>query len=223
VEFGHSIGIPSSTHEIYPAAYVGMDSLEHSEGTSRRGYSPKMTEGRSYEDVAKIIGTAHMTFMPTLTMRMPELLMAQPQLRNDPRLALTPPWLHDQILTTPPGPRPDVSGSFKQVRDIQKAGGRIVAGTDQPDGIFLHSELFGCVELGMTPYEALRSATVTPAQFLGLDAGMIAPGKLADIVLVEGNPLEDIGAAHNVRQVIANGRRFTIEDLLSGKAKNAPR
>jgi imidazolonepropionase-like amidohydrolase len=116
-----------------------------------------------------------------------------------------------------------VSGVFKQVRDIQKAGGRIVAGTDEPDGIFLHSELYAYTQLGMTPYEALRAATVTPAQFLGLDAGMIAPGKLADIVLVDGNPLENIAATYKVRQVIANGRRFTIEDLLSGKAKNAPR
>ena len=52
--------------------------------------------------------------------------------------------------------------------------------------------------------------------------GTIEPGKLADIVLVQGNPLDDIENTDNVRQVIANGRRFTIEDLLSGKAKDAP-
>jgi imidazolonepropionase-like amidohydrolase len=72
----------------------------------------------------------------------------------------------------------------------------------------------------MTPYEALQTATVTPAEVLDLDAGVIAPGKLADIVLVEGNPLENIADAHKVKRVIANGRMFTLEDLLSGAAKN---
>jgi len=62
-----------------------------------------------------------------------------------------------------------------------------------------------------------------PAGFLGLDAGVIAPGKLADIVLVDGNPLQNIADTVKVRRVIANGRMFAIEDLVSGKAKNAPR
>ena len=62
-----------------------------------------------------------------------------------------------------------------------------------------------------------------PAEFLGLDAGVIAPGKLADIVLVEGNPLENIASAHKVKRVIINGRMVTEEDLLSGKAKTLPR
>ncbi|MCX7280690.1 MAG: amidohydrolase family protein, partial [Alphaproteobacteria bacterium] len=65
--------------------------------------------------------------------------------------------------------------------------------------------------------------TAVPADFLQLDAGVIAPGKLADIVLVEGDPLENIANAHKVKRVIANGRMFAIEDLVSGKAKNAPR
>jgi imidazolonepropionase-like amidohydrolase len=64
---------------------------------------------------------------------------------------------------------------------------------------------------------------VNPAELLDLDAGIIEPGKLADIVLVQGNPLDDIENTNNVKEVIANGRRFTIEDLLSGKAKDAPR
>jgi imidazolonepropionase-like amidohydrolase len=75
----------------------------------------------------------------------------------------------------------------------------------------------------MSPYEALRAATAVPAEFLGLDAGVIAPGKLADIVLVDGNPLQNISDTTKVRRVIANGRMFTLEDLVSGKAKNAPR
>ena len=98
----------------------------------------------------------------------------------------------------------------------------ITAGTDEPEGMFLHAELLSYVRFGMTPYEALRTATVNPAELLNLDAGSIEPGKLADIVLVQGNPLENIHNTNNVKHVILNGRHFTIEDLLSGKAKDAP-
>jgi len=218
VDFAHAMGVPASGHEIYPAAYEGMDSVEHTEGTSRRGYSPKMTLGSSYNDVSGILGASHMSMTPTLIPRMYDFLQAEPGMRNDPRLNLDPPWLKAQILGH--GPHLDYTGTAKMVMDVQKAGGRIVAGTDQPEGMYLHSELVSYVAFGMTPYEALQTATVTPADLLNLDAGMIAPGKLADIVLVEGNPLDNIADAQKVRRVIANGRMFTLEDLLSGKAKD---
>ena len=221
VEFGHRIGVPSSTHEVYPSAFSGMDSMEHTEGTSRRGYSPKMTLGRSYSDVSSILGAAHMTMTPTVSPRMYDYLAAHPETRNDPRLALEPLWLQAQIRTAPP--HLDQSGTAKLVMDVQRAGGRIVAGTDQPGPMYMHAELLAYVQFGMTPYEALRSASAVPAEFLRLDAGVIAPGKLADIVLVEGDPLLDIANAGKVKRVVMNGRMFAIEDLLSGKAKNAPR
>jgi len=221
VNFAHSIGVPASSHEIYPAAFDGMDSVEHVGGTSRRGYSPKNTLDHTYDDVARIEGAAHMTMTPTLIPEMRAFLDEQPDMRSDPRLDMDPPWLKAQILASPLQPAEAAAANAKEVMDIQKAGGRIVAGTDEPEAMYLHSELAAYVRFGMTPYEALRAATVTPAEFLGLDAGVIAPGKLADIVLVEGNPLQNIADAHKVRRVIANGRMFTIEDLLSGKAKNA--
>ena len=135
---------------------------------------------------------------------------------------MDPAWLKSQILSSPSQAPETAAANAKEVLDIQKAGARIVAGTDEPEAMYLHSELAAYVRFGMTPYEALRAATVTPAKFLGLDAGVIAPGKLADIVLVQDNPLDNIANAHRVRRVIANGRMFTIGELLSGKAKDAP-
>lgn len=99
---------------------------------------------------------------------------------------------------------------------IERAGGRIVAGTDTPNPASLHAELMAYVAAGMTPYEALRTATVNPAAALGLDAGSIEPGKLADLLVVDGNPLDDIAHARRVQRVIANGRVIGMDELLRG-------
>ena len=75
------------------------------------------------------------------------------------------------------------------------------------------------------PLDVLTIATLNGARFLGRerDLGSIEPGKLADLVLVEGNPLEDIGAAHKVRRVFANGRGFELKDLLEGRPPGPPK
>ena len=227
VDYAHSIGAPVSTHEIYPAAFDGMDSVEHTTATSRRGYSPKATFNNAYEDVIQIFGQNHTSITPTIFAGMRDLIASHPELKNDPRLALDPPWLQNQIRNFTgllggllPGKDP---GTGKMVMDLVKAGAVITAGTDEPEGMFLHSEMETYARFGMSPYDVLRTATVNTAAMLNLDAGSIEAGKLADIVLVEGNPLEDIHNTFNVKHVIFNGRHFTIEDLLSGKAKDAPR
>jgi len=63
VEFAHSHRRPVATHEIYPAAFVGVDNTEHTAATSRSGYSPKMaTLQRSYEDVVQLFGKSQRIF-----------------------------------------------------------------------------------------------------------------------------------------------------------------
>ena len=104
------------------------------------------------------------------------------------------------------------------VMSVMQAGGKSVAGTDTPNAFNLHGELMSYVLSGMTPYQALRAATVSPAEALVLDAGTIEPGKLADIIVVEGNPLENIAAAHHVKHVVANGRAYSVDELVRGPA-----
>ncbi len=74
-----------------------MDSVEHTTATSRRGYSPKATFNHAYEDVIQIVGKTHMTMTPTVFSGMRDLMQAHPELKNDPRLALDPPWLQNEI------------------------------------------------------------------------------------------------------------------------------
>jgi len=74
---------------------------------------------------------------------------------------------------------------------------------------------------GFTPFQALQTATVKAAKALNLDAGMPKAGRLANIVLIDGDPRKDIIAAVHVRQVIANGRPHTVEELLA-KAPRKP-
>jgi imidazolonepropionase-like amidohydrolase len=89
----------------------------------------------------------------------------------------------------------------------------ILAGSDSANtghipGAALHLELAALVEAGMTPGEALRAATLDNARFIaGADPefGSIAPGKRADLVLVEGDPTADIRATQRIRDVFQNG------------------
>jgi imidazolonepropionase-like amidohydrolase len=224
VEFAHSIGVPVATHEIYPAAFVGVDNTEHTAATSRRGYSPKIaTMQRSYEDVVQLFGKSQRILCPMISGGgARKIFETEPELKNDPRFKLYPAWIQAQVAAQPsagPAGGPDpAGGSGKMVMDIMRAGGLIVAGTDTPNAVNLHGELMAYTLAGMTTFEALKAATVNPAKALALDAGTIEAGKLADLVMVEGDPLADIRNAHKVRRVIANGRVYEMKDLIGGGA-----
>lgn len=99
----------------------------------------------------------------------------------------------------------------------------ILMGTDAPQifsvpGFSLHRELPLMVESGMTPYEVLRTGTVNVARHFGTKdrAGTIAVGKRADLVLLEANPLEDIGAVADNAGVMIDGRWLSAEAIASG-------
>jgi imidazolonepropionase-like amidohydrolase len=96
---------------------------------------------------------------------------------------------------------------------MHEAGVPIGAGTDTPigfaaPGYSLHSELEMLVRAGLSPMEALRAATLRPAEFFGLESemGTIEPGRLADLVLLQGNPLDDITHTRSVQAVVTKGQ-----------------
>jgi imidazolonepropionase-like amidohydrolase len=103
---------------------------------------------------------------------------------------------------------------------LNEAGVVLLAATDVGipmlvPGISLHEELVLLVEAGLTPLEALRAATLNPARVLGSadSLGTIEAGKLADLVLLDANPLADIGNTRRIRAVIADGRVYRRADL----------
>jgi imidazolonepropionase-like amidohydrolase len=97
------------------------------------------------------------------------------------------------------------------IRILHRAGVPMVAGTDQTvPGYSLHRELELYVEAGFTPMEAIQAATSVPARIMHVDGevGTVTPGKRADLLLVDGHPLERIADTRNVVLVVANGRRY---------------
>ncbi len=226
VEFAHSVGVPVATHEIYPAAFVGVDNTEHTAATSRRGYSPKQaTLQRSYQDVVQLFGKSGRIFCPMIAGGgTRKIFIDDPAMVNDPRFKLYPEWIQQQTKgfaapaaggLGPGGGGDPTGGAGKMVIDIMKAGGLVVTGTDTPNAVNLHGELMAYTMAGMSAFDALKAATVNPGKALNVDTGTIEAGKLADIILIEGDPLANIANTKNVRRVIANGRVYEMNQLIS--------
>lgn len=107
---------------------------------------------------------------------------------------------------------------------LNAAGANILLGTDSPQifsvpGFSIHDEAVSYVEAGMTPYEVLESGTRSVAEHvarggrLAADFGVIAPGNRADLVLLDANPLENIGATRDIAGVVAGGRYLSAADI----------
>jgi enamidase len=161
---------------------------------------------------------------PTIVVFQPELPDFQPlvedwekyldadirlRLRSKIRVMVQPTCLHDAL---------EKQSQF--VKAIHDRGGLIVTGTDPVipillPGYSLHRELQNLVDAGLSPLEAIQAATLNAAIITRLDSekGTIAAGKIADLVVVEGNPDEDITAIGNTRMVFKNGVPYLPEAL----------
>lgn len=169
---------------------------------------------------------------PTLTVNRSYAYIDDQAFRNDPRLKYVPiriksdwePGRDPTLVGRTPEDVVFAKNEFQKGLEVtaamQRAGVGILAGTDVLNpfcfpGFSLHDELALLVQAGLTPMEALQSATLNPARFLGKEKelGTVATGKIADLVVLDANPLEDIGNTRKIVGVVFGGRFFTRASL----------
>ena len=123
-------------------------------------------------------------------------------------------WLTPTIGAPVPGNNPVRQFNLRITQIAAQAGVPMLAGTDWPGILFsngqrsVHQELAGLVEAGLTPQQALRTATVNPAMLFNMNEqlGSIEQGKLADLLLLDGDPLMDITNTTKIAAVVVNGK-----------------
>ena len=116
-----------------------------------------------------------------------------------------------------------VTSQERLVLAVVRGGGRVIAGTDSPInpyGVALLSELEHYARAGLSPADVIRTATAVPAEAFGLgaDLGTIEAGKLADLVIVDGDPLTTITDLRRTRRVVKGGVVYDVATLLKGPA-----
>lgn len=220
------LGVPVESHYLAPGALVGQDGTTHLSATQRLGYARTESATRqTYDDIIELYGQGERSV--TTTFFTSDFLLGD-EIKGDPRTQLFPPWERETLLNDvadntefPSDPDCETTAcrhatTFKNIAD---RGGRVLTGTDAPlvyFGLGVHGNLRPLVEYAFSPYEALLTATRLPAEHLGVeeDLGTLEPGKLADMVFIDGNPLERIEDAMRVKMTMKNGELFTIHDLV---------
>jgi imidazolonepropionase-like amidohydrolase len=168
--------------------------------------------------------------VPTLiVLYQPGQLAQGGRAQDDSLLAYVPKALREYWHSVPPEFAAKLGALYPihagLVGQINRAGVPMLAGSDCPNpyvypGFSLHDELGLLVHAGLTPAEALRTATINPARFLGVtdSLGVVAIGKVADLVLLDGNPLQDIANTKRISAVIRGGHlldRRALDGLLA--------
>ncbi|MCD8739395.1 amidohydrolase family protein [Mucilaginibacter roseus] len=149
--------------------------------------------------------------------------------KNDRLISFTPPSMVDarsrRRTTSEYGDygHIDVAKATKYLAD---GGTKVNLGAHgQMQGIGAHWELWMLAQGGMSPLQALRCATINGASYLGMDKeiGSLEPGKLADLVVLNENPLEDIRNSENIKYVMLNGRLYDSDSMNEIGNRDKPR
>jgi imidazolonepropionase-like amidohydrolase len=213
------------------ASEAGQKSIEH-----LTGLDEAKTDGAKAARLLAVFKKNRTWQCPTLIMRHNYAWLDDAGMARDIRLKyVKPSWRERWLNMTKEAdklPAAEWSKRKQMVRSeevlvgkMQKAGVGILAGTDDANpycfpGFSLHDELALLVDAGLRPMEALQAATLNPAKFLNKlgSLGAIKQGKLADLVLLDANPLEDIRSTSRIIAVVMDGRflsRSALDDMLA--------
>jgi hypothetical protein len=233
IQFAHSrMGVETASHYLLPAVALGEDGMSHVSATARTGwaYSRSLT-GISYSDVRTLLAQSGMWTISTTFSQ--AQYANDPTLATDPRRAVSPPWENVRLnLALSTAQKSDMTSAFAHLKEEESTissvlndGGIILAGTDSPldlPATSLHQNLRAQVKYGRAPWQALETVTILPAKAYGLtkDLGTVEPGKLADLIIVSGDPLKDIDDVIKVRCAMKNGRLQSVGTIMAPFAKS---
>jgi len=192
----------------------GHTTLEHS-----------IPVAKVYEDVKQLWSQSQMAYTPTLVVAYGGIWgenywYDKTDVWLHPRLSKYVPseFLHSKSMRRPKAPLHHYNhiSVAKVAKELQDLGIKVNAGGHgQREGLAMHWEMWMMAQGGMTPLQALRTATISPAQTLGLDdkLGSIDTGKLADLIVVEGDISQDIRLSDKIRYTMVNGRLYNAETM----------
>lgn len=243
------VGLPVAGHvpadvSVFEAAQAGQASIEHLRDEIEPFCSPLDTD--SCSRLAQSFRENRTWQVPTLAVLHSKAYFDEQAIATDMRLRYLPAGLREEWLAEREGKLQRgtdyVASKRKRYADaswitafLSRERVPLLAGSDAGNafcypGFSLHDELQLMVATGLAPIEALRAATLAPAEFFAArgSMGTIAAGNIADMVLLRSNPLVDIGATREIESVMLRGRlldRRQLDDLLDAiaeDARNAP-
>lgn len=194
-----------------------------------------LPQQRFYNDVVQLFSQSRTAYNPTLVVSYgglagdPYWTQAQPVWQHPLLTRHTPPAALAGRVRAVTAPADQFADQYnaREARRFAAAGVPIaIGGHGQQPGMAEHWEIWSHVRGGATPIEALRHATADGARIYGFtDLGTLEPGKLADLVILDANPLEDIQNTDNISQVMLNGRLYdaaTLNETVTGNRRRQP-